>query len=241
MPAPVPSSAIRRPGSPRPASPGTGRCRAGWPTAAVAGIVAVNREANLPRCGDGALDQGGSVGRRLSRLATICPDRQRGEDHHDAERPEHGLPGQHRHRAAGHQAPAGGASRVIGLALRERLQPAGHGGARAEQQAAGEHDREHRGEPEGLHSLRGLDQPARSAPRSSTWPAANSSQAAGRQQRPAGWWRCDSPAPSRSPASRATEMMYRVTLAEDRARERRPAGNRQAAEPAEHARGDIRR
>ena len=169
--------------------------------------------------------------------APVDPDGQRGEHDEDAERPQQRLDRGGGHRAAGEQAALRVGQQGHRVDLDERLQPARHGAGRREQVAA-EHEREERDEPEGLHSLRGLHQHADEG----RCPAqgqreGEEQQAAGHGGERVGRHPEAQDHPEADGDRDRDEIAHHV--AEDGARERRPAGDRQAAEPVEDPAGDV--
>jgi predicted ATPase/DNA-binding SARP family transcriptional activator len=171
------------------------------------------------------------------RPAPVDPDRERGEYDEDAQRPEHGMNHRGGGRAAGEQAAYGVGQAGHRVDLHEGLQPAGHGIGRHEQVAA-EHQREEREEPEDLDSLRRLHQQAdKGGDPAHGQGEHEQQQAAGRGGGRIG----GDPEPEDRTEAEGDRDRDGVAdhVAEDGAAERRPAGDRQAAEPVEDPAGDV--
>jgi hypothetical protein len=172
------------------------------------------------------------------RPAAVGADRERGEHREDAQRPQQ----RPEHRRTGRPVP--GQQGALGLGqvgdgvdVHERLQPARHGG-RLHQQVAAEDQREEGKEAVQLHALRCLhEQPDERGEPAHGHREQQEQQAAGRGGERTGL----DAEPHDHPEAERDRHRDRVPddVAEHRARQRRPPGDRQAAEPVEDAGGDV--
>jgi predicted ATPase len=171
------------------------------------------------------------------RAAEVGTHGQRREHDRDAGSPGQRPPGRVGHRPADQQRPGGVGQRCHRVHLDERLQPARHGlGGR--QHVAAEHQREIAEEREGLHALGGLDQHADQG----RDPAHGQREGQHQQAAEGGRERVvlDPEAEDHAePEGDGDHDDVPHHVAHDRAGQRCPAGDRQAAEPVEHPGRDV--